>query len=120
MSAAVIAAALGDARREGRAWRCRCPLHGGRSLLLRDGDNARVLATCWGGCDRLDVLAELRARGLLGGRAEYQPRSDRLLRRDREDDAHRIACARRVWDAAGDARGSPLARYLAGHVPAAR
>jgi len=28
MTAADIAHALGDARREGRTWRCRCPLHG--------------------------------------------------------------------------------------------
>ena len=53
MSAADIAHALGDARREGRGWRCRCPLHQGRSLTLRDGDGGRVLVTCWGGCDRL-------------------------------------------------------------------
>jgi hypothetical protein len=37
MNAAAIAAALGDARRESRAWRCRCPLHRGRSLLISDG-----------------------------------------------------------------------------------
>ena len=65
MNAAAIAAALGDARREGRGWRCRCPLHGGRSLVIGDGDNGLVLATCWAGCDRLDVLTELRRRGLL-------------------------------------------------------
>jgi hypothetical protein len=34
MSAADIAHALGDARREGRTWRCRCPLHDGRSFTL--------------------------------------------------------------------------------------
>lgn len=28
-----VARALGDARREGRTWRCRCPPHGGRDLL---------------------------------------------------------------------------------------
>jgi hypothetical protein len=39
MTAAEIAAALGDARREGRAWRC--PLHSGRSLVLRDGNGGR-------------------------------------------------------------------------------
>lgn len=50
MNAAAIAAALGDAQREGCAWRCRCPLHGGRSLLLRDGAAGCVLVTCWGGC----------------------------------------------------------------------
>jgi hypothetical protein len=74
MNAALIAAALGDARREGHVWRCRCPLHGGRSLTLRDGDARRVLVTCWAGCDRIDVLTELRRRGLLEGRAEYTPR----------------------------------------------
>jgi hypothetical protein len=37
MNAAVIAAAIGDARREGRDWRCRCPLHGRRSLLISYG-----------------------------------------------------------------------------------
>ena len=67
MSAAEVAHALGDARREGRGWRCRCPLHQGRSLRLRDSDGGCVLVTCWGGCDRLDVLAELRRRGLLDG-----------------------------------------------------
>jgi hypothetical protein len=50
MNAAAIAAALGDARREGCAWRCRCPLHGGRSLLLRDGAAGHVLVRCWNGC----------------------------------------------------------------------
>jgi hypothetical protein len=50
MNAAAIAAALGDARREGCTWRCRCPLHGGRSLLLRDGAAGCVLVTCWDGC----------------------------------------------------------------------
>jgi hypothetical protein len=34
MNAAAIAAALGGARREGRAWRCR-PLHGRRTFLDR-------------------------------------------------------------------------------------
>jgi hypothetical protein len=76
VTAADIAAALADARREGGVWRCRCPLHGGRSLTLRDGNGGRVLVTCWGGCDRLEVLAELRRRGLLDG----YPRPLPLLR----------------------------------------
>jgi hypothetical protein len=37
MNAAASAAALGDARREGRGWRCRCPLHGERGLLISYG-----------------------------------------------------------------------------------
>ena len=60
MSAADIAHTLGEARREGSGWRCRCPLHGGRSLVVRDGERGRILVTCWGGCDRRDVLGELR------------------------------------------------------------
>jgi hypothetical protein len=44
MSAAQkIASALGDAQREGRGWRCRCPLHGGRSLVIGDGKRGRLL-----------------------------------------------------------------------------
>ena len=49
MTAADTAHALGDARREGRGWRSRCPLHGGRTLTLRDGDGGRFW--CFGGCD---------------------------------------------------------------------
>jgi hypothetical protein len=44
-TAAEIAAAL-EGRREGRQWRCRCPIHGGRSLLIRDGDASRILVFC--------------------------------------------------------------------------
>src|SRR5262249_54568357 len=82
--AATIAAALGDAQHEGRGWRCRCPLHGGRSLVLRDGDGGRLLLTCWGGCDRLAVLAELRRRGLLG----TLPRAFALPARPQASDAY--------------------------------
>jgi hypothetical protein len=114
--AAEIAAALGDARREGRAWRCRCPLHGGRSLILRDGDAGRVLATCWGGCDRRDVLAELRLRGLLDDRrADYRPRRVAPPRRDHhaQDDARRTARALAIWRESVAAPPT-IARYLAG------
>ena len=111
MNSADIAAALGDARRDGRAWRCRCPLHGGRSLVIRDGDAGLVLATCWAGCERLDVLAELRRRGLLGGRADYVPRIISAPRRD--DDARRTARALKIWNNTERGAGTIAARYLA-------
>ena len=111
MNSADIAAALGDARREGRAWRCRCPLHGGRSLVIRDGDGGRVLATCWAGCDRLDVLAELRRRGLLGGRADYVPR---IISAPRRDDDARAPLARSISGATQNDGAGTIARdYLA-------
>jgi len=96
MSAAGIAVALGDARREGPGWRCRCPLHQGRSLALRDGDCGCVLVTCWGGCDRLDVLAELHRRGLLDWRtADHRQLSPRTSQR--EKDLARTARALAIW-----------------------
>ncbi len=110
-SAAAIAAALGDARREGRAWRCRCPLHGGRSLVLRDGDGGRLLATCWGGCDRLDVLAELRRRGLLAGSTDFAPRIVSAPRGD--DGALRAARALKIWNNTERGAGTIAVRYLA-------
>jgi putative DNA primase/helicase len=111
MNAATIAAALGDARRDGRAWRCRCPLHGGRSLTLADGANGRVLATCWAGCDRRDVLAELRRRALLDAPADYAPRI--MLPPRRHDDASRTAGALKIWHGAKDGAGTIVSRYLA-------
>jgi hypothetical protein len=71
MNAAQIAATLGDPRREGRGWRS-LPLCFRRNLTLQDG-LAVLLVTCWNGCDRSELVAELRRRGLLGGRKNYVP-----------------------------------------------
>src|SRR5262249_37323203 len=109
MSAADIARALGEARREGRAWRCRCPLHGGRSLTLRDGDAGCVLVTCWAGCDRRDVLTELRRRGLLGERTTDYRRSVRTSQREKLD---RTARALAFSREARPAPGTPVEIYL--------
>jgi putative DNA primase/helicase len=116
MTAEEIAVALGDALRMGRAWRCRCPLHGGHSLDVRDGDAGRILATCWGGCDRLAVLTELRRMGLIGSGARgrrlyYAPRIVSAPRRD--DDAGRAARALNIWHEARPGAGTIAARYLA-------
>src|SRR6516165_7756980 len=110
MSAAEIAHALGDARREGRGWRCRCPLHQGRSLTLRDSDGGCVLVTCWGGCDRLDVLAELRRRGLLDGRTTYYAGAS--PRNSEREDAVRIARALAIWREARPADRTIVQKYL--------
>jgi putative DNA primase/helicase len=116
MRTAEIAQALGDACREGSTWRCRCPLHGGRSLTLRDGNGGNVLVTCWRGCERLDVLAELRRCGFLAGRTtEHKPRTalpPGQFDAQRQDDTRRIARARAIWDAALPAVRSPVVRYL--------
>src|SRR5262249_30835451 len=123
MSAAEIALVLGDARREGRAWRCRCPLHNGRSLTLRDGDDGCVLVTCWAGCDRRDVLSELRRRGLLDARAtDYLGPSAKKSRREDavRTDAQRSKAALAIWQSARLAGGTLARSYLASrglHLP---
>src|SRR5271169_3474419 len=106
MIAAEIAATLGGARREGRGWRCCCPVHGGRSLVVSDG-RKRLLVKCWGGgCDTRDILAELRRRGLIADRAEKLSPLATMSRGDGADsDARGIEIARRIWDRARDARG---------------
>jgi uncharacterized protein (DUF927 family) len=66
MTAAAIASALGNAQPDGKGYyRCNCPHCAGHNLVLCDGDH-QLLVTCWNGCDRKDVLAELRSRGLYG------------------------------------------------------
>jgi putative DNA primase/helicase len=92
-----IAAALGNARREGRGWRCRCPVHDGVSLNLADGDDGKLLAYCWGGCDPLDILAALRQRGFGEQRAD-QPffTSERRQRRGKDERERRVAKARAI------------------------
>jgi putative DNA primase/helicase len=106
-----IAAAL-EGRREGRQWRCLCPIHGGRSLLVRDGDAGRILVFCHGGCEPRDVLAELRRSGLLGGPSEnYQLPA--MRRNDRPDEAARTARALAVWRETRPAAGTIVETYLA-------
>jgi putative DNA primase/helicase len=110
VNASEIAMALGEARREGRNWRCRCPLHGGHSLVIRDGDGGRVLATCWAGCDRLNPLSELRRRGLLSRWLNYGPRITPPPRC--HDDAQRRARALNLWRDTQRGAGTIVARYL--------
>lgn len=120
MTAAEIARALGSACRSGAWWRCRCPVHasGGPTLALRDGERALV-TYCHGGCDRRDVLAELRRRGLLDKphRSSFAPASSDApdhRREERDADGRRrglLACA--IWDRARDPRGTLVERYLA-------
>src|SRR5262250_2152840 len=120
MTAAEIAKRLGGARRSGRWWSCRCPAHDDQSpsLSLRDGDRGLILR-CWAGCDLGDVLAELRRRGLIWGSRSGEVRAPLTVFRkdhcDRSDDpARRVALARRIWNAAQDASGTPVTAYLAG------
>jgi putative DNA primase/helicase len=118
MTAREITTALGSACRSGHWWRCRCPVHGSRgpTLALRDGERGLVVK-CHAGCSRDDIFAELRRRGLGEGGDYDRGRvplalSQSELRIDR-DIERRVAMARQIWEAARDARGTPVERYLA-------
>src|SRR6266702_2133950 len=91
-----IAVALGKVRREGRGWRCLCPLHGGGSLVLRDGDEA-LLVKCWSGCATEDVLAELRCLGLIEMRGQFSQRRPPPASRAAGDDAAQLKLARYLF-----------------------
>ena len=54
-----------EGKREGREWRCRCPVHGGRSLFVAEKDG-KVLLTCRAGCSQDDVIKTFRTMGLWG------------------------------------------------------
>lgn len=78
--------------------------------MIRDGAHGRVLVTCWGGCDRLDVLAELHRRRLLYGRLQSAPHI--VSTRRPNEDAARKERALNHWHAAQSGPGTIVARYL--------
>lgn len=62
MDAETIANSL-EGKREHNQWRCLCPVHGGRSLMVKDAGN-RPVVHCFGGCQFRDVAKALEDRGL--------------------------------------------------------
>lgn len=117
MNAAKIAVALGDGQREGRGWRCRCPVHGRVSLNIADSPSGKLLVTCWAGCDPLKVLTELRRLGLLDDRANddrpiypTRPTVRRIATRSTE------ARASAIWRETVPAPGTLAETYLVGRA----
>ncbi len=52
-----------EGRKEGNSWRCKCPCHEGRSLIVTlDGET--LLCNCKQGCSQEDVIAALKDRDL--------------------------------------------------------
>jgi|SRR5215813_14114853 len=95
---------------------CPVPSHGkglgdrNPSLRLADGDKC-LLVHCYAGCNRLDVLAAFRRRGLeLGDDRPAAQNGDGQKRED--DDSARTRRAREIWGAACDPRGTSVHNYL--------
>src|SRR5262249_7602935 len=115
MTAADIARALGDARREGRTWRCRCPLHGGRSLTLRDGDGGAVLPWCFGGWGRRRGRAGPLPPGLPARRPPCFPRAPPRPSPPRQaprSEVGRTARALAIWNEARPGVETIVESYL--------
>ncbi len=95
-----------------------CPNHENirtPALSVKDGDDGKLLVHCFAGCNGTDVLAALRARGLLAGRSDWKPDPRAIERRKTEEDAERrrrIDQARRCWAEAGPISGTLAERYL--------
>src|SRR5215469_2140532 len=70
MTAAEIAAALGDAGPDGNGWwKCRCPVCGKVALSLHDNPASRVKLSVkpWCGCNKTEVRKKLKAGNYLNG-----------------------------------------------------
>ena len=109
MSASDLADAL-QGKREGHEWRCRCPVHGGRSLSITEKEG-RILLICRAGCPQGDVIKALREMGLWGNESCYEipppeptPPDDTERRADRASD---------LWNEAHPIEsGDPVHAYL--------
>ena len=90
---------------------CRCPAHadGTPSLSVRAG-RTRLLLHCFAGCAAADILAELKAQGLLG--RIPAPDSDASSVADPATSLSRAAT--RIWTDARIISGTPAERYLLG------
>lgn len=114
MSAQQIGIAL-RGRRNGSGWlvSCPCPNHGkGRgdrspSLSVTDGDEGRILLRCFAGCDFIDILDELKHRGLVEGtRSDRPPQPIRVV--EQKPDADALV----IWRASVEAPETIVDEYL--------
>lgn len=89
-----------EGKREGRAYRCRCPVHGGRSLMVTE-KQGRPVWHCMAGCSPRSVIAELVEMGLWEQKGErHGPPSGYALHEARLD-VVKAVFARNLDKAAG-------------------
>jgi putative DNA primase/helicase len=92
MTASDLASVLGG-KKEGREWRCNCPVHGGRSLSITEKDG-RLLIVCRAGCPQDQVIKELRRLELWGGDTVHIPPP---VPEPPDEKERRIEKAEKIW-----------------------
>ena len=113
MTASDLASAL-EGKREGREWRCRCPIHGGRSLSVTERDG-RLLLVCRAGCSQADVIKALRDDGLWGGESDHGRIYSPPPPAPPDDREKRIGRAERIREESHEITpGDPVHQYLTG------
>ena len=100
MKAAELAESL-DGRKEGNQWRCRCPVHDGKALMVKESDRPNPVIHCFAGCDFRDIVAHLKDRGLWEDDRKTDPleRRKRKRRRDIEQAKETIRRFEQMVDA---------------------
>jgi putative DNA primase/helicase len=118
MNAAAIAHALGG-RKGSTGWTTRCPAHDDRnpSLSIREAPDGKVLVRCHAGCEQVQVIAALKARGLWPSNDQYHAKTIRLpsrqpSHRQRDGEADRTAAALTIWQSAAPATDTLVETYL--------
>ncbi len=119
MIAETIAKALGG-RKAGSGWIARCPAHDDRnpSLSLSTGNDGKVLLRCHAGCDQVQVIDALRARGLWDQPCRHSIRRRPFKAHQQEDtppdrsDSDRMGYALRIWRATVPASNTLAESYL--------
>jgi hypothetical protein len=99
--AAGLARRLGG-HRQGRNWRCDCPLECGYDLSLSNGEDGRLLAYCFGGHSYSEIALALVEYGLLdddGAELDAPPGGQAIPSRDDVDQRRRIQRAREIYAA---------------------
>jgi putative DNA primase/helicase len=102
-------------RRHGKGWliSCPCPNHGkGRgdrspSLSVADGDNGRLLLRCFAGCEFVDILDELKRRGLVD-ETRYEPQEPVIRETLHQPNAEALA----IWRSSIPVHDTIAGEYL--------
>jgi putative DNA primase/helicase len=109
-----LARTLGG-RKTGAGYVARCPAHDDHnpSLSFRDGERGVLLLKCFAGCDRRDVLAALRRRGLLDERPATPARKESHAVTLPQSERARSSSALSLWHESVPIRDTLAWRYLA-------